>query len=46
MEKNDKQINEKQIHSSSIHPAVPEQTHVRSSFYSQVFPDLKNDSFP
>lgn len=45
MEKNDKQINEKQIHCSSIHPAVPEQTHVRSSFYSQVFPDLKNDSF-
>lgn len=44
MEKNDKQINEKQIYSCST-PSHARPNTVRVSFYSQVFPVLKSDSF-
>lgn len=44
MEKNDKQINEKQIYSCST-PSHARPNTVRVSFYSQVFPVPKSDSF-
>lgn len=45
MEKNDKQINEKQIHSCGVLSHMPDQTQGKVSFYSQVFPTRKSDSF-